>query len=170
MWTVAEEVPASIWRAMETASLIGIVNACVAVDELSWTDPLDAAVSMPITWPEALVRGPPASPAWVAALVRMSPDSCSAVPDAASVAVIDWLRPVTVPVATDGVPSWPPALPMATTLLPTATLDELPRFAVGRPDAPCSWITAMSWLPSEPPPDAGEGWPVPPAPTLMVAA
>jgi len=60
---VAEDWPASICLAIATASLIGIVNAWVTVDELSWLpDPADAAVSMPIIWPRVLTSGPPESP------------------------------------------------------------------------------------------------------------
>src|ERR1700686_2738205 len=51
MWTAAEDLPASIWLAMETASLIGTVKAWVVVAELSWLPPDDAAVFRPITWP-----------------------------------------------------------------------------------------------------------------------
>ena len=83
------------------------------------------------------------------ALVSISPVSCSLLtPDPSSDAVIDWFSAVTVPVATDGVPPLPPALPSAVTLSPDCTLEESPRLAVVRPDAFCSWITATSWLAS----------------------
>ena len=130
---------------MFSASLIGIVNAWVADEaELSWVDPLDPAVSMPITWPWVLVSGPPESPGWIGALDWMSPLSRSELLDPSSPAVIARPRPVTLPVATEGVPLRPSALPMATTLSPMRTCDESPRFAVVRPEAPCNCSTAMS--------------------------
>ena len=70
------------------------------------------------------------------ALVSISPVSCSLTLDSSSDAVIDWLRAVTVPGATDGVPPLPSALPSAVTLSPTCTVEELPRLAVVSPDAP----------------------------------
>src|ERR1039457_5744082 len=66
----------------------------------------------------------------------ISPVSCSAVPDDSSEAVIDWSRPVTLPVATDGVPPLPPALPSATTFSLLCTPDEL-RLTVCRLAAGC---------------------------------
>ena len=72
------------------------------------------------------------------------PVNCSAEPDDSSEAVIDWSRSVTVPGAADGVPPAPPALPIATTLSPTATVLELPREAVCSPEAPWSFMTATS--------------------------
>src|SRR6266849_5515014 len=94
MWTAAEDWRASTWLAMDFASLIGTVKAWVCVDDLSWSpDPADAAVLRPMTCPRALSSGPPESPAWMPALVRMSPVSCSEVPDSSSLAVIDWPRP-----------------------------------------------------------------------------
>ena len=74
----------------------------------------------------------------MSALVSISPVSCSLTPESSSDAVIDWLRAVTVPAATDGVPPLPPALPRATTLSPVCTVEELPRLAMVRPDAFCS--------------------------------
>lgn len=99
---------------------------------------------MPITWPWELTSAPPESPGWMSALVWISPVSCSLTPDPSSEAVMDWFRSVTVPLATDGVPPLPPALPSAVTVSPLCTEEESPRLAVVRPDAFCSWITATS--------------------------
>ena len=78
------------------------------------------------------------------AFVSIRPLSCSDVPSPWSLAVMDWLRAVTVPPAALGVPPVPPAFPMPTTSWPTEALDELPRFAVVRPDALWSCSTATS--------------------------
>ena len=80
----------------------------------------------------------------MSALVWMRPVSCSEDPSPSSLAVIDWLRAVTVPPAALGVPPVPPALPTPTTFSPTATLDELSMAAVCRPDALWSCRTATS--------------------------
>lgn len=69
-------------------------------------------------------------------MVRISPVRCSEAEAASSVAVIDSLRPVTLPAATAGVPPLPPALPRAITFSPTVTFDELPSVTVLSPDAP----------------------------------
>ena len=42
--------------------------------------PLEAAVFMPITWPEELTSAPPESPGWMSALGSISPVSCSLCP------------------------------------------------------------------------------------------
>ncbi len=60
--------------------------------------------------------------------------------------MICWSSATTDPPAALGVPPVPPALPMATTAWPTATLDESPSCAVLRPEAPFNWMRAMSWL------------------------
>ena len=87
----------------------------------------------------------------MSALVSISPVSCSLLaPDPSSDAVMPWFRAVTAPVATDGVPPLPPALPSAVTESPLCTLEESPRLAVVRPDAFCSWITATSLVASYP--------------------
>ena len=101
---------------------------------------------MPITCPAVLTSAPPESPGWMAALWWMSPDSCSDVPEPSSEAVIDALRPVILPTATDGVPPLPPAFPSATTFWPTAADEDLPVLTVCSPEAPCSCSTATSWL------------------------
>ncbi len=125
-----------------------MANACVAVC-WDWLlnpvveMPVEAAVSMPTTSPLVLTRGPPESPGWMPALVSISPLSCSALPADSSEAVMVRPVPVTLPVATDGVPPLPPALPSATTFWPLCTPEEL-RLTVVRPEAFCSWSTATS--------------------------
>ena len=94
---------------------------------------------MPMTWPCEFTSGPPESPASMLAFVSISPVSCSDEPEPSSVAVIAWLSAVTAPGATAGVPPVPPALPSATTLSPTLTVEESPVDAVVSPDAPESW-------------------------------
>src|SRR5215831_545235 len=147
--------PASIWWATAIAALIGTAKAWVAWDCPPWNwnpEPLepDPAVSMPITWPVLLTSGPPESPGWMGALCRMSPVRCSTVPAPSSEALMAAPRPATWPTATDGVPPLPSALPRATTLSPTLTVDESPSDTVCSPDAPTSWSTAMSLLWSYP--------------------
>ena len=82
----------------------------------------------------------------MSAFVSMSPESCSDVPSPSSLAVIDWLRAVTVPPAALGVPPVPPALPTPTTSWPTEAVEESARLAVVRPEALWSWSTAMSFV------------------------
>ena len=73
-----DAVPASIWLAIEDASLIGMANAWVCVcpglrlDSRLVEGAVEAAVSMPITSAGALTSAPPKSPGWSAALVWMS--------------------------------------------------------------------------------------------------
>ena len=124
MWTVDEPFPASIWRAMDRAVLIGMAKPWLPWDwPLNWNEkPAEAAVSTPRTWPEVLTSAPPESPGWMSALVSMRPLSCSDVPSPWSLAVIDWLSAVTVPPAALGVPPVPPALPTPTTSSPTEAL------------------------------------------------
>ncbi len=80
------------------------------------------------------------------ALVLIIPVSRSELPEPSSTAVIEAPSPVTCPVATDGRPPLPPALPTATTFWPTPTLEESPMVAVFSPEAPVSLSTAMSWV------------------------
>ncbi len=123
IWMVREAFLASMSAAMARAMLIGMANPSSPVICIVY--PLDAAVSMPITWPLALIRGPPESPGWIAASVWSMLESCSLSPSG-SVAVIDWPKAVTDPLAVLGLPPTPPALPIATTVSPTETLVELP--------------------------------------------
>ncbi len=60
-----------------------------------------------------------------------------------SPAVMVWFTAVTWPV-TGTMALCPSALPMATTEAPVVTDEELPSGTVRRPDAPSSWIRAMS--------------------------
>ena len=89
--------PSSIRRASESAVSIGMAKAS------SWTDdglnekPLEAAVSMAMTWPVPLTSGPPESPGWMSALVWIRPPGCSEVPSSVSLAVICWLSATTEP-------------------------------------------------------------------------
>ena len=102
-------------------------------------------MSIPMTWPAELTSGPPESPGWIGALVWISPVSCSELlAEPSSLAVMDWLSDVTLPVTTDGCPPLPSAFPMATTFWPTVTVEESPKVTVCRPDAFCSCSTAMS--------------------------
>ena len=66
-----------------------------------------------------------------------------------SLAVIDRLVSVTVPVTTLRVPE-PPALPIPTTDWPFLTVSESPSGMVASPLAPVSWSTATSWPASVP--------------------
>src|SRR5579884_2190255 len=114
MWTVALPLPDSIWLAMETALLIGMAKLEVA--ELDDPNPErrlleEAAVSIPMTWPFVLTKGPPESPGWIGALVSIMPFRVSALEPSSSLAVMLWLSACTVPVTTDGGPPTPPALP-----------------------------------------------------------
>ena len=67
MCTVADDWPAAIWPATESASLIGIEKASVlllAAAEVADVAPgsaplVDAAVSMPMTCPAVFTSGPP---------------------------------------------------------------------------------------------------------------
>ena len=101
---------------------------------------------MPTTWPAKLTSEPPESPGSIGALVSIIPVSCSELPEPSSLAVMDWLSAVTLPVTTDGWPPLPSAFPMATTLWPVLTVAELPRLTVVRPEASCSCRTATSWV------------------------
>src|ERR1035437_10562127 len=75
MCTVADELPASIWLAIDSAVLIGIEKAVVGTEvvlEASWGPvwaAVEAAVSMPITGPAVSASGPPDAPGWMSALV-----------------------------------------------------------------------------------------------------
>src|SRR6266545_2626271 len=129
-WTVLDEVPASIWLAMLVASSIGIAYPCPVPDctppnrpalPADPALPAEPAVFIPMTCPELSTSGPPESPA-----------------------TTDWSTAVTDPVAYDGVPPAPPALPTAATLSPTWTAEELPSVTVASPDAPASCSTATS--------------------------
>src|SRR5215831_6352163 len=78
MCTVDDDVPASIWSAIEDALVIGMANAWDAA--WAWSDcdgapeeeESEAAVFMPMTSPSVFTRGPPESPGWMGALDRKS--------------------------------------------------------------------------------------------------
>ena len=130
------------------AWLIGMANAWVAgccdcVPNAVVEMLLEAAVFMPTTSPWVLTSGPPESPGWMPALVWIRPWSRSALPADSSEAVMVLPVAVTLPVATDGVPPLPPALPSATTFWPLCTPEEL-RLTVCSPEAFTSWSTATS--------------------------
>ena len=102
------------------------------------------AVSMPMTRPAELTSGPPESPATMFAFVSIIPCSVSEVTAPPwSLAVMVWLIPVTWPVA-ETISLRPSALPMAITVAPVLTWLESPVGTGCRPDAFCSWISAMS--------------------------
>src|SRR3984893_2304261 len=104
----------------------------------------DAAVSMPPTGPAPFTSGPPESPGWRAALVWMRPLRFSEVPAVGSLAVMSRLRPTTRPWLIDGGPGPARAMATDTTPSPTRPLEESPKGATLRPDAPWSWITDTS--------------------------
>lgn len=148
-WTSDDPWPASICAAIDSAWLIGMAKPWVpdGGDEVN-ENPVEAAVSMPITWPAVLTSEPPESPDWTSALTSISPESCSLLPSRESLAVIAWSSAVIEPPALEGMPPVPPALPTATTGYPAFVVAESPSAAVRRPDAPCSCRTAMSWVES----------------------
>ena len=88
---------------------------------------------MPMTWPDALSSGPPESPGSMSAFVRIMPVRCSTEPVALVCASIAAPSAVMLPVATEGVPSLPSALPSATTFWPTPTVLESPTVDRGQP-------------------------------------
>ncbi len=104
----------------------------------------EAAVSMPTTWPERLINGPPESPGSRGASIWMSPESVSGWLPSRSEAVMVWFNPCTVPLTVCGAPPTPPAFPRATIGSPTLTLEDFPRGTVGRLVAPWMWMTARS--------------------------
>src|ERR1700730_9295850 len=148
IWIVAVACPDSIWWAMLIAWAMGMAKPTPAEEENR--RPPEAAVSMPMTWPAALTRGPPESPGWMGAFIWMSPVRVSALAPPGSLAVIVWLTASTVPATTAGVPPTPPALPIATTGSPGATAEESPTTIGLRPDTPWIWMTAMSSVGSSP--------------------
>jgi len=83
-------------------------------------------------------------------LISIMPVSVSTLEPFSSLAVRVCPVAVTLPFAALGVPPVPPALPTAVTASPALTSDESPIFAVCRPDAFCSWITATSSVGSVP--------------------
>ena len=101
-----------------------------------------AAVSMPITWPDAVSSGPPESPATTSALVSIRPDRLSEASESSASVVMCWYVAVTVPVAWERLPV-PPALPTAVTVSPVLAA-LVASFATVRPDALLSCRTAMS--------------------------
>ncbi len=104
----------------------------------------DAAVSMPTTLPVALTRGPPESPGWMLASVWMRPVSCSALAPPSSLAVIVWLRAVTLPLGRARRAAGTAGVADADDRVTLDDVDELPRGAVCRPEAPWSCSTATS--------------------------
>ena len=123
---------------MESAVLIGMAKPSLLA---SWRKPwpAEAAVFIPTTLPAAFRSGPPESPGSRAALVSIRPVRRS-LPPASSLTVIAWARPVTAPVVVVSAPV-PLALPVAETVWPTLTVDELPIEMVLRFDAPVAWST-----------------------------
>ena len=127
MWMVSDPCPAMICRAMDMAWLMGMAKP--SVPAWNW-NPLDAAVSMPMTTPSALTSGPPESPGFNEASVWMSPVSCSVLLSDC-VAGGDGLVEIgDVPGRpTLGVPPTPPAFPTAVTPSPDGHVRGVPDVA-----------------------------------------
>ena len=87
--------------------------------------PVDAAVSMPMTWPEVSTSEPPESPGWMSALVSMRPVRFSALPPLSSLAVMDWLGRSPSPRPCWGSRRRRRRCPMPTTASPTAAAPVL---------------------------------------------
>ncbi len=105
---------------------------------------------MPMTAPLLLTSGPPESPGWIGALIWSSPLTVSTSAPLWSLAVMVWLRALTLPVVTAGVVLRPSALPKATTACPTLTVDELPTVTVWNVPPPSIWTSATSSVRSYP--------------------
>src|SRR5207249_5349334 len=119
------------WLAIPSAVLIGIANPTLYTR--SRGVPLAAAVMMPTTCPDPFTSGPPESPGLMGALDWIRLLSCSTLP-LSSRTVIVRFSAVIDPLVTVGVPPFPRAFPMATTLCPSDREDESPRLTVGSPD------------------------------------
>ena len=139
--------PDRIWLAIPTAVLIGMAKP--TLDTRSRGVPLAAAVMMPTTCPDPFTSGPPESPGLMGALDWIRLLSCSTLP-LSSRTVIVRFSAVIDPLVTVGVPPFPRAFPMATTLCPGDREDESPRLTVGSPDAPWIWSKATSSVGSAP--------------------
>ncbi len=100
------DLPDMISSAICRAELMGIAKPSVEAD---WSPKrvllCDPAVSMPMTLPALSTRGPPESPGTMLASVSIIPLRFSE--RSPSLAVIDWSRPVMVPLASAGVPPRP---------------------------------------------------------------
>ena len=129
----------------DIAASMGIAKPCAETPRKRKPRPLEeAAVSIPITFPEASTSGPPESPGWTLASTWMRFWRVSGLAPVSSVAVMVWPIATTEPVAVDGVPPLPRALPMATIGSPTFSFDGSPMLTVFRFEAPWSWRRAMS--------------------------
>jgi hypothetical protein len=136
--------PRSICLAMASASLTGIAKPMVAPPRPGWPGPaVSAAVIIPMTVPALSASAPPESPCWICAVVCSMSCRSSVVPDPASLAWMERPTPLMTPAA--GVtPPRPPALPRASTAVPTATRAESPKLTGVSPEAPCSRSSATS--------------------------
>ncbi len=104
---------------------------------------------MPTTCPDPFTSAPPESPGTIAASVWMTFVRCSDPPRSLP-AVMSWFRAEMLPSVTVGAPPRPSALPMATTLWPTDSVEESATVTVGRPDTPWIWRSATSSVGSAP--------------------
>ena len=141
MWIASEPSPLSIWWTIDTALLIGIAKPWLVV-EYATLLLTEAAVSIPITSPDAFRSGPPESPGRTAAFVSIRPLRFS-LPPCSSLTLIERPRPVTVPDAEISLPV-PPAFPSARTDSPASTESESPMGVVFRFEAPLACRTATS--------------------------
>ena len=139
---VGDGVRERICPAMAIASLIGIAKPLPPGPIRKFTD---AAVVIPTTCPASLTTGPPESPARTGAANSKRPLISSLVPVSSSSALTVRLNALTVPISRVRGAPLPPALPSATTGWPGASAAESPIGAGGRPAAPCSCRTAMSF-------------------------
>ena len=135
-------LPDRIWLTTSIALLIGIANAVVLPDWPKKSSLCAAAVFIPTTLPSVFTSGPPESPGWIGADIWIMPCRVSELPVPSSPAVTFWSSAVTEPWVAAETPR-PPALPMATTLSPTLTLESA-RLTVLSPDTLSIWINATS--------------------------
>ena len=133
--------PDRTWFTTLRASSEGMANPTLESD---WNASLrEPAVIIPTTCPAVLIRGPPESPGWMSASVRIMSRSRST-PPWSSPTEIDWPTAVTLPLVTAGAPPRPSALPMATTCCPIDTVEESANVTVGRPRTPSTCRSATS--------------------------
>ena len=99
---------------------------------------------MPTTCPTALTSEPPESPGWMSQFVSMSPVRFSELPPPLSLAVIDWLERRDRPAGRTRGAAGAAGVADADHALDPLWRSSRRSVAVCRPQAPTSWITAMS--------------------------